>query len=180
MNDAKKSARSEFELLTSGSAIGTSKLYSLGDFLPLDDRRAFDGALFMSKLDALFGKTDGDQFVLRHKKSDFVITAYVEQSGPSFGGAPKFADAQKERGPKEVFEQIFVDAQARVARAKADPILAAGNPVNWADYDVLKMDPAEVKTLREKEHVFMKHMLDVHAPPGVAEVVMRLFNLLGY
>jgi hypothetical protein len=81
-------ARDEFEVLPFAYRRGTSKLYSRRDFLPPDDRRAFSEADFIGRLRALFGPVEGDEYVLRHRATGFVVTAYAAQSGPAYGGGP--------------------------------------------------------------------------------------------
>jgi hypothetical protein len=107
--DPVQQARAEFELLPADSAAGTSKLYSRGVFMPdagLADE--MDEGDFIGRLRTLFGPRDGDDYVLRHKKTGLIITAYCGDSGPSYGGTP--------------------DEVGRDARMKADPMLKGELP----------------------------------------------------
>jgi hypothetical protein len=170
-------ARHEFELLSDGYAAGTSKLYSRGDFLPLDDPRAISEGDFIGRLRALFGGVDHDQYVLRHRKSGFVITAYAAQSGPSYGGGPCYLDQLPKPGEMPLHAQLFAQSQARQERIKADPILARGRP-DWSTIDRRTSSSEQIRVLRQREHEYVKRFNDVAAPVGFAAVAARLDELV--
>jgi hypothetical protein len=158
VDDFAAQARREFELVPDEFRAGTSKLYSRGDFLPLDDPKAMSEGDFVGRLRALFGPRTGDEYVLRHRATGLIITAYAAQSGPSYGGGS--------------------DSDARIARLQADPVLAAGPAVDWSKYDLQKLPAAELKLLREQERQWHRRLQDVSAPPGFAAVVTRLDQLV--
>ncbi|HVK84682.1 MAG TPA: hypothetical protein VM513_11275 [Kofleriaceae bacterium] len=169
-------ARDEFEVIADEYRIGTSKLYSRGDFLPLDDEKAFSEGDFVGRLRTLFGPSEDDEYVLRHRATGFIVTAYSAQSGPSYGGGPRYPGSLP--APGSTPAATFADAEARTARIKADPLLAKGRPVDWSKYDLETLPPDQLRALREKERVWDKHASDVTAPPGFANVVARLDGLL--
>jgi hypothetical protein len=108
--DPVQEARDQFELVSEDLAAGTSKLYSRGDFLPesagINDD--LDEGDFIGRLRTLFGPRQGDDYVLRDKKTGVIITAYSGNSGPSYGGTPEDA--------------------GREARRAADPLLKGEMP----------------------------------------------------
>jgi hypothetical protein len=178
-------ARDEFQILPRSNGAGTSKLYSRRDFLPVDDPRAFDEGDFIGRLRALFGPAEGDEYVLRHRATGFVITAYSAQSGPSYGGGPRLsADARVLEGgapppqTKASFETLTRESKERRARVEADPVLKKGTPVDWGKIDVAALSPAELRALREKELAFSRHFGDVASPPGFPPAVVRLDELV--
>ena len=116
--DPVQQARAEFEVLPDGAA-GTHKLYSRGDFAAdLSIEEQFDEGDFIGRLRTLFGPRDGDQYVLRHRKTGFVITAYCGKSGPAFGAQT-------------------TDDAAAARRKAADPTLAA--PPQPADFREMQL-----------------------------------------
>jgi hypothetical protein len=173
-------ARDEFELLSRSNVAGTSKLYSRRDFLPVDDPRSFDEGDFIGRLRAIFGAVEGDEWVLRHRATGFVITAYSAQSGPSYGGGPRITADAGSPPPKTkaAYEALTRESKERRARIEADPILSKGTPVDWGKIDVAALSPADLSALREKEHAFARHFGDVAAPPGFAPVAARLDELV--
>src|SRR5688500_17217982 len=94
----RSAAELEFERLPPSYAMGTSKLYSRCDFLPLDDPLAFDEGDFVGRLRALFGPAEDDAVVLRHRATGYVVTAYSAQSGPSYGGGPRYPGVLPDAG----------------------------------------------------------------------------------
>jgi hypothetical protein len=168
-------ARREFEPLPSAYASGTHKLYSRGDFLPLDDPRAMSEGDFLGRARALFDVAL-DELVLRHRATGFVVTIYAMQSGPSYGGGPRYEGDLPDAAA--AFASAFADAKAREARIAADPILAAGRPVDWSKIDLKTLPPGELLSLRQKEKDWQRHFYDVSAPPGCDKVVARLDQLL--
>lgn len=87
----------DFERLDARYAAGTSQIVSRGEVrtpVPGEDPLAayVEGDL-IGRLITLFGWPDPDGgFVLRHRASGLVITAYSAQSGPSYGGGPRWPD----------------------------------------------------------------------------------------
>jgi hypothetical protein len=170
-------ARAEFELIPGDFAIGTSKLYSRGDFLdePFGEA-AFDQGDFIGRLRTLFGARPGDEYVLRHKATGFVITAYAGASGPSYGGGPNYRGALgAPPAPKDALTRI-TDGRGNIqARIAADPILAAGSPM---------AELATAKTNDQREAIskrvarFNRHMADAMAPVGFPPVASELERLV--
>jgi len=156
-------AKLEFEVVSQDLAAGTSKLYSRGDFLPYGDERAMSEGDFIGRLRALFGSVQGDEWVLRHRRTGLIITAYSAQSGPSYGGASKASLEQ--------------EAAARKARIAADPELAAGSPVDWSKTRPDELPPEVVKELMIKEHAWRKRHADAYAGE-LAPVIARLDELV--
>jgi hypothetical protein len=171
-------AKAEFELLASDYAAGTSKLYSRGDFLPLDDPQAMSEGDFIGRLRALFGVVQDDEYVLRHRATGFVVTAYDAQSGPSYGGGPRYPGALPTATSTPAFERIKDDSSERAARIRADPLLSKEHAVDWSKNDPRTLSPERIQELREHEHTFTKRFNDVAAPPGFDKVVARLDALL--
>jgi hypothetical protein len=172
--DARTAARAEFEMIARDYAIGTSKLYSRGDFFVREDvQKSIDEGDFIGRLRALFGAVPGDEYVLRHRATGLIVTAYAMQSGPSYGGGPRYEGALPSPG------RGFADDSAAVAaRVAADPVLAKGRPVDWSRVDLQALSPGELQALREKERAWMKRMLDARAPVGFPAVVTRLDALI--
>ena len=169
----------EFEIVSDHYRFGTSKLYSRSDFLPLDDARAMSEGDFVGRLRALFGAVDGDDYVLRHRESGFIVTAYSAQSGPSYGGGAPLEGELPDSKTRRPSHAGMVEAQmARQARIEGDPVLAAGPPVNWSAIDLANMTQAEVDVLRGKDRKFHRRLKDVSAPPGLGAVIERLNELL--
>lgn len=171
-------ARSEFEVLPGGYRLGTSKQYSRRDFLPLDDPRAMSEGDFIGRLRAVFGPVEGDEVVLRHRATGFVVTAYAAQSGPSYGGGPRYPAELPKPVTTPSFAEIFAEQQARAARVKADPVLAKGPPVDWAKNDPNTLSPSDWKALRQEEREWFKRLNDVRAPVGFDKVVAQLDELV--
>jgi hypothetical protein len=169
-------ARDEFEVLPRAYNAGTSKLYSRADFLPLDDPRGRSEADFIGRLRALFGPVDDDQYVLRHRATGFIVTAYSAQSGPSYGGGPCYPGELAEPDPSRLLGDLFAAGQERGARVQADPVLAQGRPMTRVDFRSLGAD--ELRALREEDHAWTRRFHDVAAPPGLAAVVARLDQLV--
>lgn len=109
--DPVQQARAEFELMPEDQAAGTSKLYSRGSFLPASAPMVdgFNEGDFIGRLRALFGPREGDEYVLRDKKTGLIVTAYCGASGPSYGGGEH-------------------DSAGSEARVKADPLLEGPMP----------------------------------------------------
>lgn len=176
--DPASAARREFEIIDARHAVGTRKMYSRGDFLPLDDENALSEGDFIGRLRTLFGAVANDEYVFRHVATGFIVTAYTRQSGPSFGGGSRYrADVAADASPLDFALSVEEEpgAQARIA---ADPILAGGPAVDWSKVDLKTLPPAELRALREKEHAWFRRLHDASAPPGFAEVVARLNGLL--
>ena len=149
--DPIRDARAEFELLTGSAAIaGGDVLYSRGDLLgSAFTPHAFDKGDFVGRLRALFGPAPGDEYVLRHKTTGLVVTAYSGASGPEFAGAA-FGDPDAKEPP------------AITARIAADPVLQTSPPLD---------DLAAVTT-------WNLHNADARAPAGLPKVVRRLSALI--
>jgi hypothetical protein len=165
--DPVRQAHDEFELIPADYAIGTHKLYSRGDLMPagadLEDQ--FDEGDFIGRLRTLFGARDGDEYVLRHKATGYVITAYSGGSGPSFGGGPRYPGALPPADPKALMQAAFarVDDPAVAARKAADPVLAKAATA-----------PRDFGELQEVS----RHMGDADAGPELAAAVRRLEALI--
>jgi hypothetical protein len=165
--DPIKQARDEFELIPSDYAVGTHKLYSRGDFMPRDTdiEQQFDEGDFIGRLRTLFGAREGDEYVFRHKATGFIITAYSGNSGPSFGGGPRYPGALPSPDPKALMQAAFdhADDPAVAARKAADPILAKGTEAP-ADYGEMQLH--------------MRRLADAEAGPELKAAIVRLNALL--
>lgn len=171
--DPIQQARDEFELLPADYAVGTHKLYSRGEFMPdADPDEAFDEGDFIGRLRTLFGARDGDEYVFRHKKTGYVITAYCGDSGPAFGGGARYQGALPPADPKALFKAALEhhDDPAAEARRKADPVLAKGSPIERGSAN----RPLDLREL----HVYLRHMEDADAGPELAGAVARLDALI--
>lgn len=161
--DPIKQAREEFELLPDDYAAGTSKLYSRGDFLPSPDlKKQYDDGDFIGRLHTLFGPRDGNDYVLRHKATGYIITAYSAGSGPAFGAGPRY------QGPLPPTDKIpgrafNTEDPAVTARKAADPLLAPGQPT---------------PTTPEKLEEYTRHLADAEAGPELAGAIRRLAALI--
>jgi hypothetical protein len=173
-----KKAELEFERLPSSYAMGTSKLYSRGDFLPLDDPLAFDEGDFIGRLRALFGVAEDDEYVLRHRGSGYVITVYSAQSGPSYGGGPRYQGPLPEADEAALFTAGIHGRHDPSERIAADPELAAGAPSSRLKNRWRELDFEAQQRLRELDHDWHRRYADASAPPGFAEAVARLDQLL--
>jgi hypothetical protein len=166
--DPIKQAHDEFELLPADYAVGTHKLYSRGDLMPagseLDDQ--LDEGDFIGHLRTLFGAREGDEYVFRHKPTGFIITAYSGNSGPSFGGGPRYQGALPPADPKALMQAAMSQPQdpAAAARRAADPVLARAASSAPRDYQELQ----EIS----------RHMADADAGPELAAAVRRLEALI--
>jgi hypothetical protein len=173
-------AASDFEIVTDGSCEGTGRLYGRGDFLPLDDPRAFSTGDFIGRLRALFGPVVGDEYVLRHRTTGFIITAYSAQSGPSYGGGARHSGPLPEGGTAS-FAGLWAGSESSAQRVAADPILARGRPLDLAKHPIQTlrtMPPGELKQLRLEDHAWSRHLADVRAPEGFPAVAARLDELV--
>jgi len=171
--DPIQQARDEFELLPAVYSVGTHKLYSRGDFMPDGNTEAaFDQGDFIGRLRTLFGARDGDEYVFRHKKTGYVITAYSGNSGPSYGGGARYPGALPPANEKALFKASLEhpDDGAAEARRKADPVLAKGSPIDHVTRDH-PLDMHELQT-------YMKHVEDADAGPELAAAVARLDALI--
>jgi hypothetical protein len=168
-------ALARFEPLPRDFVAGTCKLYSRADFLPFRDPRANCEGDFIGRFRALFGPSEGDEYVLWHRASGFVITAYCGQSGPAYGGAPRYDSGRpvEPRSESTLLAEWNVTSEAGSARAAADPVLAKGPPEGWPP------SPGEGATaIWEQMRLYTRHLHDVEAPPGFAAVVAELDALL--
>jgi hypothetical protein len=166
-------ARDEFELIPQDYAVGTHKLYARGEFMPdADPETQFDEGDFIGRLRALFGARAGDEYVLRHKQTGYVITAYSGNSGPTYGGGARYPGALPPPDPKALFAAGFqADPDPAVeARKRADPVLANGNPFAHPSPD----HPLDLSAM----NTYMKHLDDAEAGPELAAVVARLDALV--
>ncbi|MFT3699278.1 MAG: hypothetical protein QM831_39385 [Kofleriaceae bacterium] len=113
--DPIKQAHDEFELLPQDQMAGTSKLLSRSDFGgdPFGED-AYDQGDFVGRLRTLFGEQPDNEYVLRHKRTGIVITAYAGDSGPSFGGVHRDDADARIAADKILSRDPFVDAQARL------------------------------------------------------------------
>jgi len=164
--DPIQQAHDEFELISSDYAVGTSKLYSRGDFMtnaPIEAQ--FDEGDFIGRLRTLFGAREGDEYVFRHKATGFIITAYSGKSGPSFGGGPRFHGALPAADPKALMDAAFhrTEDPAVAARKAADPILAKGAQA-----------PTDYRDIQE----YSRHLADAEAGPELSGAVRRLEALI--
>lgn len=166
-------AKREFEVIPARYADGTSTLFSRGDFLPFGDPRAMSEADFIGRLRALFGPRRDDEYVLRHRETGFVVTASVSQSGPSYGGGPRYEGAlPRQAGPSHA--QLYEEAQARTARAAA-----ASEPMQPPTFEPgLQQNPDVIRDRNERWHAWRRRQAELLAPPGFAAVVARLDELL--
>ncbi len=151
---------------------GTSKLYSRGDFLASPyGHEAFDTGDFIGRLRTLYGPQPGNEYVLRHKATGFVVTAYSGASGPSFGGGPRYFGALPAPDHLSMLPPAS-DPAAILARRAADPVIAAGDPSQE-----LATRPADA-ALGKRIATYNRHMADADAPVGMPPIVARLDALL--
>jgi hypothetical protein len=130
---------------------------------------------FIGRLRALFGPVEDDHYVLRHRATGFIITAYSAQSGPSYGGGPRYQGKPLEGSA--ALDHLF-DGEARAARIEADPVLAMGRPSERSKIDRESLTGEQLQEILRADHVWMKRMYDVAAPPGFDKVVARLEELV--
>lgn len=173
--DPVQQARAEFELIPADYAVGTSKLYSRGDFMAQPfSKEALDEGDFIGRLRTLFGPQADDEYVLRDKKTGYVITAYSAQSGPSYGGGPRYAGALPDKDPRALLRGAMDRAQDHqrevAARIKADPLLAKGPPQMHPGED----PQAEIRA----QAAYTKRFEDASAGPELAAAVTRLNQLV--
>jgi len=81
VSDPVGAVRTEFEAIQSAYSGVTGKMYSRADFRPLDDITWLDEGDFIGRLRSLFGAVRGDEYVLRHRQTGLVVTAYAAPSG---------------------------------------------------------------------------------------------------
>lgn len=171
--DPIQQARDEFEQLPDAYSVGTHKLYGLGELMPdAGPDVQFDEGDFVGRLRTLFGAREGDNYVLRHKKTGYVLTAYSGSSGPSFGGGARYPGALPPPDEKALLQaslQTGLDPAAE-ARKKADPVLAKGDPYTQGSPD----HPVDLHAM----NVYMKHLDDAEAGPELAAAVERLHTLM--
>lgn len=136
-------------------AMGRSKVYSRRDLTgETDPRLAFSAGAFLGPLVTLFGPPDPfGGYVLRHRASGLVFTAYSAQSGPSYGGAVRTPDPEAFREASEAYQA----SSAVLARARSPEELAAGF---------------------EAQRIAVLRMSDLRAPEGMPEIVRALERLL--
>ena len=168
----------EAEKLPRAFNTGMAKAYARADFLPLDDPGGTSDEAFIGRLRALFGSVEGDEYVLLHRESGFIVTAWAGKSGPSYGGGVLYTVAKAALGAPPSHEALMAAAQERAARIAADPVLAQGRPARWNEHDIGSMDLAALTAMREWELAWRRHYHDVAAPPGFAKVVARLEELV--
>src|SRR5262249_41685091 len=60
-----------------------------------------------------------------HRATGFIITAYSAQSGPSYGGGPRYPE-----GSQRPFDAAAADELDRIA-ARLDALVSAARPVDW-------------------------------------------------
>jgi hypothetical protein len=147
-------------------AIGTSKGYSRGDFMPDAPLEAqFDEGDFIGRLRTLFGPGTNDEYVLRSKRTGYVITAYSGKSGPSYGVGPHYVGALPPADPRALMARAVpaADDPAVAARIAADPVLA--------NYDA---DRPDMHALQIHE----RHLSDAKYGPELAVTVARLDALV--
>ena len=148
--DPIRQARDEFELLSPAAAAGTSKIYARGDLLPKATvQQQFDEGDFLGRLITLFGPRDDHMWVLRHKKTGQIITAYAGASGPAYGGV------------------LHLDDPAVAARTAADPWIA--KPAGGAIASDDTWESMRIQAL---------HLEDAQAGPELATVAHRLDALV--
>ena len=168
-------ARAEFEAIPADYAAGTSKLYSRGDFMaqPFGEQ-ALDEGDFIGRLRTLFGPQAGNEYVLRDKKTGYVITgvqraerAVVRRWAALLGALPDKAPGALLRGAMDRAQ----DHQREVAaRIKADPLLAKGPPQTHPGED----PQAELRA----QAAYTRRFEDAAAGPELAAAVARLNHLL--
>ena len=175
MPDPIRAARAEFEVIDGAYMSGTSKLYSRSDFFadPFS-RAAMDEGDFIGRLRALFGPRLGDDYVLRHKATGFIITAYSAQSGPSFGGGPRYPGALPGPDSNDRFDQLVANQKAAAALIAIDPMAADDPSSELAG----ARTPAERAAALEKLGAYERHLADMRAPIGFAQVAARLDALV--
>ena len=178
MSVARSTAEAEFEKLPREFNAGMAKAYARADFLPLDDPGGSSEADFIGRLRALFGPVEGDEYVLLHRESGLIVTAWAGKSGPSYGGGMLYTEAKAALGAPPSLTAVAAAAQARAARIAADPSLTRSRPVRPSEHDVESMDLAALTAFRERELAWRRHYHDVAAGPEFARVVARLEELV--
>lgn len=147
--DPIRQARDEFELVSPDLAAGTSKIYSRGDFMAnATVRQQFDQGDFLGRMITLFGPRADHMWVLRHKQTGEILTAYAGDAGPAYGGV------------------LHLD-RAADARVKGDPLLA--QPAGGAVGDASTWESMRIQAL---------HLEDAQAGPQLAGVARRLDALV--
>ena len=146
----------DFERLPRDHAAGTSKIYSRGDLLDDDDtRRGMSPGDFLGRLVTLFGPPDPiGGYVLRHRASGLVLSAYSAQSGPAYGGA----------GVHDLDMAAFSAASADYQAANS---ALMGTKT-----------PEETARLVRARRAAVLRMSDLRAPAGMPEIVRALEALL--
>ena len=172
-------ARAAFAVCDARYAQGTSKRYAWADFEPVEPPMVFRHDEFLQRLEWLFGAAGAQGHVLWHRATGFIVTAYAAQSGPAFGGGPRWVGALPPEVPAFDGAALFAESQARAARVKADPLLAQLPPMQRLSVNALNaLTAADLLALQEAQRDWQRHFNDVAAPPGFAEVVRELHALV--
>jgi hypothetical protein len=163
-HDPIEQARSEFEVLPAEYASGAWIQYARGEFVQDTSPEAqFDEGDFIGRLRTLFGTSEDNEYVLRHRATGFIITAYSGKSGPSFTCGARY---QGTLPPGERDAWIHArpqhDDPAIAARKAADPVLASEG------------QPTDLDELQTKA----RHLADAEAGPELAMIVVHLNALL--
>ena len=182
--DPRKLANDEFEIIPDTFAVGTSMLYSRGDFAASGNAINFvDEGDFIGRLRTLFGpRTDNEsQYVLRHRKTGIVITAYYGKSGAAYGGGPRYP-GKLPAEPVELTPEAMVaksdQAQSPIA---ADPELANDKQADGpalTEAQVRELSYPVLQAMADKQRVEGRRVRDDMAPPGFQDVAKRLDALI--
>ncbi len=152
----------DFERLPPEQGRGTSKLFARSDLWAAPDpERAYSEGDFIGRLVTHFGKPDADGgFVLRHKPTGLVVTAYSAANGPTYGG--------------------FARPPASVQHTRADMEKMKDE---WAALDVklvASLGTGELPTLDmlESRKALWRRLAEMSAPEGYADVAEALEGIL--
>jgi hypothetical protein len=151
--------RDDFERLPPDAGRGTTKLFARSDLWGAPDpERAFSEGDFIGRLITLFGKPDADGgFVLRHKQSGLVITAYSAANGPTYGGVARTHQHRKADLEKMQDEWAALDVKL-----------------------VASLGTGELPSLEmlESRKALWRRLAEMSAPEGYADVAEALEQIV--
>lgn len=149
----------DFERLPPEAGRGTTKLFARSDLWGAPDpERAFSEGDFIGRLITLFGKPDADGgFVIRHKQTGLIVTAYSAAQGPTYGGL-----ARTQQHTRADFEKMKDE---------------------WAALDVklvASLGTGELPSLDmlESRKALWRRLAEMSAPEGYADVVEALEQIV--
>ena len=118
---------------------------------------------------------EDDEYVLRHRPTGLVITAYSGQSGPSYGGGPRYPGELPKPETLNPFASTFERQKEAQARIAADPELEEGEARSTGRRSDFQSTPQDVmQELRTREARWNKRHADARAPAGFPAVASAL------